>query len=87
MVFLRGIICSFKENHGKWPVNGDYLRYRGSNRCHKNLENLKNIKNSKIPSFSSIKLHLMLLPNGNCFYNLTKIRINQKIKKIDTFRG
>ena len=23
MVFLRGIICSFKENNGKWSVNGD----------------------------------------------------------------
>ena len=44
MVFLRGIICTFKENDGKWPVNGEYVRFRGSNRgsSHKILKNLKN---------------------------------------------
>ena len=44
MDFLRAIICSFKENDGKWSVNGDYLRYSGSNRgsYHKTIKNLKN---------------------------------------------
>ena len=44
MVFLRGITCSFKENNGKWSVNGTSRNSGGQTGSHV----LKFLKNKKI---------------------------------------